>query len=112
MKVSQNTEHPEFKIVCKIFFQECSTVLTGSLGEGAGREGKLDNIPDAGHHAGSFSNFFSDETNEVVSFPSFSHLGNSAISVKGKGKSLTNIKMYIERKVFFQKVKFNYKTTM
>ena len=36
--------------------------------------------------------------------------GNSSISVKGKG--LTNIKMYVERKgFFFQKVKFTYKAT-
>ena len=42
---------------------------------------------------------------------SFSQLGNSsnfAISVKGKG--LTNVKMYVER-IFFQKVKFDYKAT-
>ena len=39
----------------------------------------------------------------------FSQLGNSAISVKGK--SLTNFKMYVERKVYFLKVKFNFKVT-
>ena len=32
---------------------------------------------------------------------SFFQLGNSAISVKGKG--LTNVKMYVERKVFFER---------
>ena len=43
------------------------------------------------------------------SFSQFGNSGNSAISVKGKG--LPNVKMYVERKVFFQKVKFNNKAT-
>ena len=40
---------------------------------------------------------------------SFSHLGNSGNSaIFGNGKSLTNVKIYFERKVF-KKIKFNYK---
>ena len=44
----------------------------------------------------------------LVDFFQLGNSGNSAISVNGKGL-LTNAKQYVKRKVFFQKVKLNYR---
>ena len=44
---------------------------------------------------------YSNLANRYISFFQLGNSGNSAISVKGKG--FTDVKMYVERKVFFER---------